>query len=69
MYIRTCAPSKDSDQPAQLLYLLGVFRLAKDAKFLHADNKDSDHIVRMRRLIGIFVGRTCQNFADCYHRF
>ena len=32
----------------------------KDAKFLHADNEDYDQNARMRRLIWVFVGRTCQ---------
>ena len=35
----------------------GTFCIARDAKFLHADNKDSD---QMRRLRWIFVKRTCQ---------
>ena len=30
---------------------LGVFLITKDAKFLHADNEDSDQTARMRRLI------------------
>ena len=38
---------------------LGIFRIAKDAKFLHADNEDSNRTARMRRLILMFVGRTC----------
>ena len=41
-------------------YLLCAFLIAKDATFLHADNEYSDQSARMRRLIGIFVGRTCQ---------
>ena len=39
---------------------LGAFWIAKDAKFLHADNEDSDQTVQMYRLIWIHVGRTCQ---------
>ena len=39
---------------------LGTFWIAMDAKFLHADNEDSDQITRMRRLIWVFVGRTYQ---------
>ena len=39
--------------------LLGAFWIAKDAKFLHAGNEDSDQTARMRRLIWVFVGRTC----------
>ena len=38
---------------------LGAFWVVKDANFLHADNKDSDQTARMRRLIWVFVGRTC----------
>ena len=30
---------------------LGPFLIAKDARFLHADNEDSDQTARMRRLI------------------
>ena len=29
--------------------------------FRHADNEDSDQTARMRRLITVFVRRTCQN--------
>ena len=39
---------------------LCVFRLAKDATFLHADNEDSNQTARMRKLILVFVGHTCQ---------
>ena len=39
---------------------LGVVWIAKDAKFLHADNEDSDQTARMRSLIRVFVGRTFQ---------
>ena len=39
---------------------LGAFWIAKDAKFLDADNEDSDQTARMRRLICVFAGRTCQ---------
>ena len=38
----------------------GASGTAKDAKFLHADIEDSDQTARMRRLIWVFVGRTCQ---------
>ena len=31
--------------------------IAKDAKFLHADNEDSDQTARMRKLIRVFVER------------
>ena len=39
---------------------LGAFWLAKGAKFLYADNEDSDQTAQMRRLIWVFVGRICQ---------
>ena len=31
-----------------------------NSKFLHVANEDSDQIVRMHRLIRVFVRRTCQ---------
>ena len=39
---------------------LGASWIAKGAKFLHADNEDSDQTARLRRLIWVFVGRTCE---------
>ena len=62
MYLRTCALSEYSDQLAQSNQNLSlrIFRIAKDAKFLHANNKDSGQNVCIRRLIYVFVGRTCQ---------
>ena len=39
---------------------LGAFWVAKAAKFLHADNEDSDQIAQRRSLIWVFVGHTCQ---------
>ena len=39
-------------------FSLDAFWLAKDTKFLLADNEGSDQTARMRRLIWIFVGRT-----------
>ena len=60
----TCSLSKDSDQPMQSHSLIRIFTrafwIAKDAKFLHADNDDSEQTARIRGLIRIFVGRTCQ---------
>ena len=38
------------------------FWLAKTEKILHADNKDSNQTARTRRLIWVFVGRTCQRY-------
>ena len=34
--------------------------IAKDAKVLDADKEDSDQTARMRSLIRLFFGRTCQ---------
>ena len=50
---------------------LGAFWIAKDARFLHADNEDSDQTAQMRRLIWVFVGRTCQkvHFLKLRHFF
>ena len=39
---------------------LGVFSIAKYAKFLHFDNEDPYHSARMRRLIWVFVGSTSE---------
>ena len=39
---------------------LAFFWIAKDAKFLHAENEDSDQTARMRRLIWVFVWRICK---------
>ena len=39
---------------------LGTFWLVIDAKFLHADNEDSDRTAQMYRLIWVFVGRSHQ---------
>ena len=41
-------------------YDVGAFCIAKDAKFLYADNEGSVQTARMRTLIYVFVGRTCQ---------
>ena len=43
IYLRTCAPSENSDQPAHSRI---------------ADNEVSDQTVRMRRFICVFVGHT-----------
>ena len=63
IYLWTCAPSEDSDQPAHSRSLIRIFAwciwITKDAKLLHTDNEASDQTVRMRRLIWVFVGRTC----------
>ena len=48
---------------------LGAIWIAKDAKFLHADNEDSNQTARMRRLIWVFVGRTWQKVRFLNLRF
>ena len=39
-------------------FSLGAFRIAKDARFLHADNEDSDLTVRVHRLVWVFTVHT-----------
>ena len=39
---------------------LGAFCIAEDAKFVHANNENSNQIARMRRLIWVFVRHACQ---------
>ena len=48
---------------------LGALRIANDAKFLHADNEDSDQTAQMRRLIWDFVGRARQKVRWLTLRF
>ena len=60
MYMRTCALSEDSDQTVRTESSLGAFWIAKDAKFLHADNQYSGQTARMRRVSWVYVGRKCQ---------
>ena len=48
--LRICAVWSESS--------LGTFSIAKDAKFLHAENEYSDQTVRIHRLT--FVGDTCK---------
>ena len=57
-----CAKQKFRSAPAHARSesSLGVFWIAKDAKFLHADNKESDQTARMHRLFWAFVWRKCQ---------
>ena len=44
LYLRTCAPVEDSDQPAHSRSLIRIFTgavgIARDANFLYADNED-----------------------------
>ena len=39
---------------------LGAVWIAKDAKFFHVDNEDSDQTAGMRRQIWLFIGHTFQ---------
>ena len=54
--------SKDSDQSTHLSILAKVIRMKKYwALTIHrAPSEDSDQTVRMRMLIWVFAGRTCQ---------
>ena len=53
-YLRTCAHIEDTYQPVHSRRLIriftGAFWIAKDAKFSHADNEDSDQTAWIRRL-------------------
>ena len=49
--IHPCFPMKISKWQQKMYASLCAFCTAKDAKFLHADNQDSDQIVRQSRLI------------------
>ena len=52
--LRMRVSSEDLDQHALSRSLIRISTgriLAKDAKFLHSDNKDSDQTARMHRLI------------------
>ena len=41
-------------------FSLDAFWMFKDAKYSHPGNEGSDQTMRMRRLIWIFLGRTCE---------
>ena len=68
MYVLTCAPREDSDQPAISHSLIRIYsRRIMESQgckdflfFFNADNKDPDQTVQMRRLIWVFVDCTCQ---------
>ena len=47
---------------------LCTHRVAKDARFLHADGEDSDQTGRMPRLIRVFAGRTGHLVGFVVHR-
>ena len=62
----TYAPCKVSDQPAHLCSLIRIFPghiLDSQRQFLHVDNKDSSQIAQMQRVIGVFLGSTCQKLC------
>ena len=61
-----CAPSEDSAQPAYPCSLIRVF--AKDLRRLQADSEDSDQTARMRRLIWVFDGHTCNLVGNAVPR-
>ena len=49
-----------------------AFCIVKDAKFLQANNEYSNQTARMRRLVWVFVGRTCQKvrcLPRCYSNY
>ena len=58
--LRTCTPSKDSDQSVNSAVSsessLDAYLIAKDAQYYHVDNEDSDQTERMRRLIESLLG-------------
>ena len=57
-YLRACAPSEDSDQPAHSDKNLH-WRILDSQVFLNADIEIFYQTVRMRKLILVFIGRTC----------
>ena len=59
MNLRTCAPSEDSDQPAQLRSLIRIFT----GRILgcNVSYEDSHQTAWMRRLIWVYVRRTCSH--------
>ena len=46
----------------------GNLYVAKALKRLKADNEDSDQTARMRRLIGVFAGHTCNVIGNAVFR-
>ena len=48
-------------------YSLGVFLIAMDANFLHAENEDSDQTARMRSLIESSFGVHVRRYRGFYH--
>ena len=58
-YLRTCAPSEDSDQTSQMRSLIRIFT-GRILDSQGCEIEDSDQTARMRKLIWVFVGRTRQ---------
>ena len=62
LYIWTCTPGEDSDQPAHSRRLIRIFTGhildSQGCKGFYADNEGSDQTARMRRLICVFVWYT-----------
>ena len=59
--LRVCAVWSESSP--------GAFWTAKDTRSLHAENEDYDQTARVRRLIWVFVGHTCQKIRFLTLRF
>ena len=68
-YLRVCAPSEESDQPAHLRSLISTFTArtldsqGRKVFFFHADNKDSDQT----GVDSQAVGRKCQKERFLIH--
>ena len=59
-YLRTCAPSKDSDQPAHLCSLIRIFTGGiLDSRGCKVSSCGQRRLIRLRWLILVFVGHTC----------
>ena len=67
--VRTCAPSEDSDQTAHSHSLIRIFTerilVAKDAKFLHAHNEDSDQTATMLGRFDSSLGAHVWRYVVC----
>ena len=61
-YMTACAPSEDSDQPANLYssikVFVGHFVCSQGSKVSFVGSEDSDQPVRMQRLIRVFAEST-----------
>ena len=59
-YLRTFAPSKNSDQPAHSRSLIRIFTGRVLGAAFSSCGEVVDQTTRKRRAIGVFVGRPCQ---------